>query len=41
MGAGSLIGDDSLSKEETADKTNLILKKANEAGELIKQIRKM
>jgi hypothetical protein len=41
MGAGSIITDESFSKEETTDKANLILKKANEAGELIKQIRKM
>jgi hypothetical protein len=41
MGAGSIISDESLSKEGTNDKANLILKKANEAGELIKQIRKM
>jgi hypothetical protein len=41
MGAGSIINDESLSKEDTTSKADLILKKANEAGELIKQIRNM
>ncbi|OLS26418.1 MAG: hypothetical protein HeimC3_09680 [Candidatus Heimdallarchaeota archaeon LC_3] len=41
MGAGSLITDSFLNKEDISDKAQLIVKKADEAGELIKEIRKM
>ena len=41
MGAGSIIADDSISENANHDKAKLILKKATEAGELIKEIRKM